>query len=226
MYSTRKNNKIVGYLLGTLHVTMIDVTKIPKIMDVVGKCNSLWLEINKSDAKKLDISKLNTISKITDTNNLGKGIDIQLHEYFDDKKLFVGSLESNPKTEMINQFSDLLIQNTKKFEDQNKDKTNIDLAEILTLKLIRELQSLWLKDVTRWEENLLNLQFPSSNHKTQFIDDRDKLFAQKMEEMLDKEDGIPLFAVGFMHISGILKNMVNYEVIKAPGIKDGFFEMR
>jgi len=85
---------------------------------------------------------------------------------------------------------------------------------------------LWLKDVAYGEENLLNMRITPSNHKTQFIDDRDKLFAQKMEKMLDNEDGIPLFAVGFMHLSGILKNMVNYEVSKDLRIKDGVFEMR
>ncbi len=183
MYRIQKGDELVGYLLGTMHFSLCDITQHPFIKNNLDKCESLWLERTpenfKEDLKKSGINlRSHDFSDISEEFlKVSKGMDIQLYEYFKKKKLLIGPLEKYNKK---------LVNNTINILKRTQQKFN----EIQLLKGLKILQSTW----NHYLGIKKDLNFPiSEDLKNEILDDRDDAFVQKMSNILDSQECVPLF---------------------------------
>lgn len=190
MFSINKNNTQVGILLGTMHISKIQILDIKEIKTEIDKCTSIYVESTLEDAKKLidehsDVLDDN-LKNIKISKELGS-MDLDLVNYFKENKFEHGSLE----------------EHTKEFVQ----KTINPLFESLNNITINPSIILYLEHL--WMNHLWNIEDPYSKFRTSDIfkdmmGKRDEQFKDKIIEILSNTVNKPLFAVGAMHINPLV----------------------
>ena len=211
MYSiTSKNDDVIGYLFGTLHVTKIDVTKVEKIKSILNKCSHFYPEITQEDSIKYK-GKIKTNSTFSDVSENNDSVDLQLVRYFKSRNIPIKSLENDYTDETIDNMNDTF--------------SKMDFTKLKSiLPLIQGLWTRFMSSEPGENENPFKLFSQNPTLKTVCFS-RDQDMAVNISKIISTKKRAPLFGIGCLHLSGVINNLNNlgYKSKKIPiNLFEGF----
>ena len=199
MYRITKDDQLIGYLLGTLHICQLEILEVPEIRSILGEVRGVYTETLSAEARlEMQLSIPEGL----------RSMEEDLLDYAETHQLLTGELEPPHSVNVINRLNDVF----QPFQEVIQQHLEPIITTVLEPFWINEMSS--TADVTASLMDLMG-SMVSNLVEAANLHQRDQFM---INGILETSHPPGLFSIGWGHVNGVTKGLreAGYQLKRIP----------